>query len=123
MKHRWTVAAIGAAITLTAVPAQAQPKSNKGITVVLAVELDSLDPCDTQQAQNANVLRGNVYESLTRINPADGKVVPLLAESWSQPKDRTWVFKLKKGIKFHDGSDFTAKVAAANIQRTQVGAD
>jgi peptide/nickel transport system substrate-binding protein len=101
-------------------PAHAQ-KSNKSLTIALAIELDSLDPCDTQQAQNANVVRGNVFESLSRVNPADGKVIPLLAESWNQKNDKTWIFKLKKGVKFHDGTSFDAKVAAANIMRTQGG--
>ena len=122
MRYGLTAAALTAAAILATVPAQAQ-KTDKAITVVLAVELDSLDPCDTQQAQNANIMRGNVFESLTRVNPADGKVVPLLAESWSQSNDKTWIFKLRKGVKFHDGTDFNAKAAAANIMRTQTGAD
>jgi peptide/nickel transport system substrate-binding protein len=40
-----------------------------------------------------------------------------LAESWSNPDPKTLVFKLRKGVKFHDGSDFTAEVAKFNIER------
>ncbi|MEB5967389.1 ABC transporter substrate-binding protein [Comamonas testosteroni] len=122
MQQKLNVALIGAAAILAGSPVMAQ-KAEKPLTVVLAQELDSLDPCDTQQAQNANIVRANVFESLTRVNPLDGKVAPLLAESWSQPNSKTWIFKLKKGVVFHDGSAFTAKVAAANIMRTQAGAD
>lgn len=108
------------ATMMTAVPASAAT-SNKAITVVLAVELDSLDPCDTQPAQNANVVRGNVFESLTHVSPVSGKIEPLLADSWKQVSDKEWEFKLKKGVKFHDGTDFNAAAAAANIMRTQGG--
>lgn len=124
MKRRlWmSTAAAGALLMLNSALASAET-SDKPITVVLAIELDSLDPCDTQPAQNANVVRGNVFESLTRVSPVDGKVAPLLAESWTQTSDLVWEFKLKKGIKFHDGTDFNAVAAAANIMRTQVGPD
>ncbi|CAN7711683.1 ABC transporter substrate-binding protein [Neorhizobium tomejilense] len=125
MKHGKFLSAIGVAsiaATFTTLPTLAET-SNKAITVVLAVELDSLDPCDTQPAQNANITRGNIFESLTHVNPTQGKVEPLLAESWKQTSDLVWEFKLKKGVKFHDGTDFTAAAAAANIMRTQGGAD
>ena len=42
-----------------------------------------------------------------------------MAESWEQPDPKTIVFHLKKGIKFHDGSDFTAEVAAWNLIRAR----
>ncbi len=91
------------------------------ITVAVAVEPDSLDSCDTQPAQNANIARGNIYQSLTHVKPEDGKLEPLLAESWSQTGDLVWEFKLRPNVKFHDGSAFDAKTAAANVMRTQAG--
>ena len=108
------------ALTATVSWAVAQP-TDRGITVALAVELDSLDACDTQPAQNANIVRGNVYESLTHVSPVDATVEPLLAVSWEQVEDLVWEFKLRPNVKFHDGSDFTAEVAAANINRSQPG--
>lgn len=107
--------------TAIAAPVLAQP-TDRGITVVLAVELDSLDACDTQPAQNANIARGNIYESLTHVSPVTGEVEPLLALSWEQIDDLTWEFKLRPDVTFHDGSPFTAEVAAANINRSQPGA-
>lgn len=47
------------------------------------------------------------YESLTAYD-ADLNIVPSLAESWEQPDDLTYIFKLRQGVKWHDGSDFTA---------------
>jgi peptide/nickel transport system substrate-binding protein len=116
----------GAAVALTFLggtgAALAQP-TNRAITVVLPVPPDSLDPCDTQTAQNANVVRGNVFESLTHVSPVDGTVEPLLAESWKRIGELEWEFKLKPGVKFHNGTDFHAQVAAANIRRSQAGTD
>lgn len=87
------------------------------LTVVVAVEPVSLDPCDTQDAANAVVLRSNVTESLTRIEPDTGEVVPLLAESWTQKDPHTWTFTLRQGVTFHDGTPFDAGAAAASINR------
>ncbi len=101
-------------------PVMAQPV-DPAVTVALAVEPNSLDSCDTQPADNANVARGNIYQSLTHVKAKDGSVEPLLAESWKQSDDLVWEFKLKPNVKFHDGSTFNAETAAANIMRTQAG--
>ncbi len=63
-----------------------------------------------------------MYNGLVRFQLVDAKtwsfkVVPDLAESFEQPDPKSVVFKLKKGIKFHDGSDFDAEVAKWNILR------
>src|SRR5437867_3985169 len=48
---------------------------------------------------------------------------PVLGESWSNPDHNTWVFKLKKGIKFHDGSDFTSADVVHSFTRIQKDPD
>lgn len=62
-----------------------------------------------------------VYDYLTKIvrNPSTGifEVQPSLAESWQIADPTTVVFKLRKGVKFHDGSDFNAGVARWNFER------
>jgi peptide/nickel transport system substrate-binding protein len=110
-----------AALSMAAIPAAMAAPTDRGITVALAVELDSLDACDTQPAQNANIARGNIYQSLTHVSPVDGKLEPLLALSWERVDDLTWQFKLRPDVRFHDGSPFNAEVAAANINRSQPG--
>jgi peptide/nickel transport system substrate-binding protein len=45
---------------------------------------------------------------------------PGLAESWSQVEHTVWEFRLRRGVKFHDGSDFTADDVASSIRRMQV---
>jgi peptide/nickel transport system substrate-binding protein len=49
-----------------------------------------------------------IYDSLLAWD-ADLNVIPALAESWETPDDTTYLFKLREGVKFHDGGDMTAK--------------
>ncbi|MFY0612857.1 MAG: ABC transporter substrate-binding protein, partial [Hyphomicrobiaceae bacterium] len=65
----------------------------------------TLDP-HSQNEGPTNAINGIIYESLVTRDPAL-KLEPELAESW-KIEDNGWVFKLRKGVKFHDGSDFTA---------------
>ena len=59
---------------------------------------------------------GNVYNTLLKFDPHDhDKIVGDLAESWSRSDDGlTYTFKLRKGVKFHDGTDFTSADAKAS---------
>lgn len=64
----------------------------------------------------------NVYEPLLWYNPPGSKeqFTPALATSWSVSDDGlTWTFKLREGVKFHDGEPFNAAAAKASIERTK----
>ncbi|MHB1007542.1 MAG: ABC transporter substrate-binding protein [Chloroflexota bacterium] len=80
----------------------------------------SLDPALTSEPEMSAY--ESLYNALVRFELVDAKswefkVVPDLAESWEQPDPKTIVFKLKKGVTFHDGSEFDAEVAKWNILR------
>ena len=56
-----------------------------------------------------------MFETLAKINE-DGSVSPLLAESWEiSPDLKSYTFKLRKGVKFHDGTDFNADAVVKNF--------
>ena len=64
----------------------------------------------------------NVYETLTRYAPLGSKdaLEPGLATSWTvSDEGMTWTFKLRKGVKFHDGADFDASVVKRSLERTK----
>ena len=66
----------------------------------------TLDPHSQNHATTHSILQ-YAYEGLTRYTK-DYKIEPSLATSWKQISDTQWRFSLRKGVKFHDGSPFTA---------------
>ena len=63
-----------------------------------------------------SALCSHMYEPLIGID-ADGKLLPLLAVSWRAVNETTWEFKLRKGVKFHNGSEFTADDVVFSLDR------
>jgi peptide/nickel transport system substrate-binding protein len=64
----------------------------------------------------------NIYDGLTRLNLDQGETLPTpqpgLAESWTMADDlRTYTFKLRQGVKFHDGTDFDADAVLFQLSR------
>jgi ABC-type antimicrobial peptide transport system permease subunit len=97
------------------VPSLAQDNSN---TLIMARAVDStgLDP-HTQTAFASLRLIELVYEPLVMLDK-DLNLIPGLAESWEFSEDGlTLTFKLRQGVKFHDGSDFTAEDVIASFNR------
>src|SRR2546426_9141382 len=63
---------------------------------------------------------GQMYNNLVRFNPADGlkTIIPDLAESWKVSSDaKTYTFKLRDGVKFHDGTAFSSADVVATFSR------
>jgi peptide/nickel transport system substrate-binding protein len=58
----------------------------------------------------------HIYSALTKINETS-QIGSDLAESWETPSDNEWRFKLRQGVKFHDGQPLTAKDVVASIKR------
>ena len=79
---------------------------------------DSIDPHFTATGTHAEALK-HVFDTL--VWSGNGlELEPRLAESWKPINDTTWEFKLRKGVKFHDGSDFTAADVKFSIERIPV---
>lgn len=77
------------------------------LRIGLAAEPSSIDPHFQNLAPNA-ALALHIFEPLIFMDERQ-QVRPGLAESWSRKDDRTWQFKLRENVRFHDGSPFTAQ--------------
>ena len=74
----------------------------------------TMDP-HSQNEGPTIAMNGQIYESLV-TRDADLTLQPELAESWEAGSDG-WTFKLRKGVKFHDGADFTAEDVVFSFER------
>lgn len=88
-------------ITAAFSPAQAAD-----LKVGVGADITSMDPHYVNLFPNNGVAE-HIYNKLVTLDP-DSRLIPDLAESWKTIDPTTWEFKLRKGVKFHDGSDFTA---------------
>src|SRR3984893_18424253 len=80
-------------------------------------DLKSLDPYSLNETFTHGVL-GNVYEGLTKRDK-DLKIIPGLAERWEILEPTRWRFYLRKGVKFHNGEDFTADDVVFSSERVR----
>jgi peptide/nickel transport system substrate-binding protein len=77
----------------------------------------TMDP-HSQNEGLTNMMNGQVYERLTTRDKSLN-IVPSLAVSWQQVSPLVWRFKLRPGVKFHDGSPFNADDVVYSIKRGQ----
>ncbi|MFD1213964.1 ABC transporter substrate-binding protein [Arthrobacter sp. GCM10027362] len=87
------------------------------LRVVLQQEPPTLEPCEANLTSTGVVDRSTITEPLIERNPTTGGLEPKLATKWESKDNRVWTLTLREGVKFHDGSSFTAEDAAATIDR------
>ncbi len=99
---------VAAASPATTSAAAALP-GKKGGKLVWALESDPVNLIPYGAVATSNMWgKEFIYDSLLAWDK-DLKVVPALAESYEQPDDKTYVFHLRKGVKFHDGKELDAE--------------
>ena len=86
------------------------------ISIAIGADVTSIDPHYHNLTPNNNIAE-HIFETLVTKDPKS-QLKPALAVSWRAVDDLTWEFKLRKGVKFHDGSDFTAADVVFSIERT-----
>ena len=87
------------------------------LVVGMTLEPPGLDPTVGAASAIAEVVLYNVLETLTKIGP-DGQARPLLADSWEISADqKTYRFKLKRGLRFHNGEAFNAAAVKFSFER------
>ena len=78
----------------------------------------TLDP-HSQNELLTNSINGQVYETLVNRDKTL-KIAPALATQWTQLSPTSWRFNLRSGVKFHDGTPFTADDVVFSIKRAQL---
>jgi peptide/nickel transport system substrate-binding protein len=103
-------ATLAAALAFAATAADA-----KTLRWASASDPQTMDPYSQNEGPTNN-MNQHIYE---RLIERDEKlnIVPGLAESWQQVNDTTWRFKLRRGVKFHDGTPFTADDVVFSFER------
>ncbi len=87
------------------------------VVISMSVEPDTLENWKAYSTDGHPILR-NVQEALLNRDPKTNELVGELATSWEQTDERTWRFKLREGVTFHNGDPFNAEVAAFGINYT-----
>ncbi len=108
---RRALAAIAAALALLA----AAPASADELRIAVAADVTSMDPHFFNLFPNNNIAE-HIFDKLVQMDP-DSKMIPGIATSWKTIDPTTWEFKLRKGVKFHDGSELTAEDVKFTIDR------
>ncbi len=85
------------------------------LVVAQGADATTLDPHGGNDQPSARVMR-QIYDTLIGLDE-NLEIYPLLAESYEQVDPLTWEFKLKEGVKFHDGNEMTADDVVFSIER------
>ena len=85
------------------------------LSIALGGDVTSMDPHFHNLTPNNNI-GAHVFDTLVMKEPG-GRIKPGLAESWRVVDDTTWEFRLRKGVRFHDGSIFTAADVVFSLDR------
>ncbi|MGH7909804.1 MAG: ABC transporter substrate-binding protein [Thermodesulfobacteriota bacterium] len=110
---RLALLALVAGVITSTVPAGAAPA---GGTLRIGIDVDAgtLDPRLANDTTARRVIE-QVYDGLIELD-ASLTPRPALAESWTQVSPTVWVFRLRRGVRFHDGSPFTAEDVVFTFQ-------
>lgn len=90
----------------------------KSVIVGISGSVETLDPADHRNRTTESVLR-NIYDGLVRFDE-NREIEGLIAESWENPTPTEWLFTIKDGIKFHDGSPLTVDDVVFTFERSFV---
>ena len=88
------------------------------LRVGVAADVTSMDPHFLNIQPNNNI-GWQVFDALTHVD-ADARLTPGLAVSWRAVNPTTWEFKLRHGVRFHDGAELTAADVVFSVSYTHL---
>ena len=93
------------------------PQAKQTLRIGLEAEPVTLDPHLNAESATWTVL-GNIFEGLVGFD-RDMRIVPQLADSWENPDDNTWLFRLRRGVTFHNGQTMKASDVIYSLERAK----
>ncbi len=119
-KRKWFTVLLIVVVIVTLFAAGCKPKGKGGGGGTLIVgrggDSVSLDLASATDGESWRV-GGEILDTLVKLEGTSTKVVPWLAESWDSPDGKTWTFKIRAGVKFHDGTPCDAEAIKWNFDR------
>ncbi len=108
----------GAAAEPAAAEPGTPPAPGEGGTLIVGRGGDTvlLDAGPVTDGESARVIQ-EIVEPLVRLEGTSTRPIPWLAESWETEDSQTWIFHLRQGVTFHDGTPFNAEAVAFNMDR------
>lgn len=104
---------VGLALALSV--ASLAPATAQTLRMGVGAQVTSIDP-HFHNTSNNNAFAATIFDSLIETD-SSARLVPALAESWRPIENDYWEFKLRAGVKFHDGTPFTAQDVAFTFAR------
>jgi len=92
----------------TPTPVAGAPEQGGTLIEGRTYETTDLDPRTSLNTESGQIILARLYSTLVAPGPTLQPVAQL-ATSWSMPDDKTWEFKIRQGVKWSDGSDFTVE--------------
>jgi peptide/nickel transport system substrate-binding protein len=86
------------------------------INAAQAAKWSTLDPTVSSGRANDKFIMNQLYETLIDVD-SSGKYIPGLVQAWEVKNEKTIILKLKKDVKFHDGTDFNAEAVKFVLER------
>ena len=112
----WTFRALSLRnLALAGVLSLVAPAHAQNLTMGVGAPVTSIDPHFHQLSPN-NAVAGMIFDRLINTD-SQARMIPGLAESWTAVAPDVWEFKLRRGVRFHNGSEFTAEDVAFTFQR------
>ncbi len=104
---------------LTAAPAGAVTLKRGGtVTCGVVNAVGKFDP-HGWAGFTSNMVTNHVYQGLVRLNFNTSQIEPCLAHAWEQPNPTTYIYHLRRGVQFHNGTEFTADDVVFSVLRAK----
>jgi peptide/nickel transport system substrate-binding protein len=104
-------------IAASTASADTRPQYGGTLHISISMSASSLDPTDLSYSAATRNLIALIFDTVVTVDP-NGRPQSALAESWqSTPGDRGLEFRLRRSVKFHDGTPLTAEIAASSLRK------